>query len=349
MNTIMLGGTAVGDGHPPYIIAEIGSNHNGDMDLCRTADRRGGRRRRRRGQVPVVERVVAHRRRRSTTAIPSTRTRRSTSARCARWCRAYQLTPEQHVDRAGLLRGEGRRVLLQRLLARGGRSARLAGRALLQDRLHGRRQPAAARVRRRASGDRWSSPPAWRPWARSSGRSRRSAATGNDADRPAALRLHLSARLRHHPPAQHRDAARGLRRAGGLQRPHAGARRSPSPPSRSGRAIDREALHPGQGHGRAGTTPSRPTRPSCGPSSRRDGMSSTRSAAADARRDATPRSRSASVSAAASWPGAHSAAATCSTEDDLDGQASRAPASRRTRCGYVRRAETGRSTSRRTT
>lgn len=36
MNTIMLGDTAVGDGYPPYIIAEIGSNHNGDMELCRT-------------------------------------------------------------------------------------------------------------------------------------------------------------------------------------------------------------------------------------------------------------------------------------------------------------------------
>ena len=35
MNTIVLGATAVGDGQPPYVIAEIGSNHNGDMDLCR--------------------------------------------------------------------------------------------------------------------------------------------------------------------------------------------------------------------------------------------------------------------------------------------------------------------------
>ena len=35
MNTIMLGASAVGDGHPPYVIAEIGSNHNGNMDLCR--------------------------------------------------------------------------------------------------------------------------------------------------------------------------------------------------------------------------------------------------------------------------------------------------------------------------
>ena len=35
MKTIKLGNINVGPGYPPYIIAEIGSNHNGDMDLCR--------------------------------------------------------------------------------------------------------------------------------------------------------------------------------------------------------------------------------------------------------------------------------------------------------------------------
>ena len=35
MKTIALGDSVIGDGHPPYVIAEIGSNHNGDMDLCR--------------------------------------------------------------------------------------------------------------------------------------------------------------------------------------------------------------------------------------------------------------------------------------------------------------------------
>ena len=35
MNTVSLGGVLVGAGHPPYIIAEVGSNHNGDMSLCR--------------------------------------------------------------------------------------------------------------------------------------------------------------------------------------------------------------------------------------------------------------------------------------------------------------------------
>jgi N-acetylneuraminate synthase len=35
MNTVKLGQYSVGPGHPPYIIAEAGSNHNGDMALCR--------------------------------------------------------------------------------------------------------------------------------------------------------------------------------------------------------------------------------------------------------------------------------------------------------------------------
>src|ERR1700743_958579 len=35
MNTLKLGDVEVGVGKPPYIIAEVGSNHNGDMDLCR--------------------------------------------------------------------------------------------------------------------------------------------------------------------------------------------------------------------------------------------------------------------------------------------------------------------------
>jgi N,N'-diacetyllegionaminate synthase len=35
MEFLELNGRMVGPGHPPYIIAEIGSNHNGDMGLCR--------------------------------------------------------------------------------------------------------------------------------------------------------------------------------------------------------------------------------------------------------------------------------------------------------------------------
>ena len=34
MKTLRLGNIAVGSGCAPYVIAEIGSNHNGDMGLC---------------------------------------------------------------------------------------------------------------------------------------------------------------------------------------------------------------------------------------------------------------------------------------------------------------------------
>lgn len=35
MKNVKLGDVIVGPGNPPYIIAEVGSNHNGDMDICR--------------------------------------------------------------------------------------------------------------------------------------------------------------------------------------------------------------------------------------------------------------------------------------------------------------------------
>ena len=35
METVSLGDFKIGPGNTPYIIAEVGSNHNGDMDLCR--------------------------------------------------------------------------------------------------------------------------------------------------------------------------------------------------------------------------------------------------------------------------------------------------------------------------
>ncbi|RJP75599.1 MAG: polysaccharide biosynthesis protein [Desulfobacteraceae bacterium] len=35
MEPVNIGNRLIGPNHPPYIIAEIGSNHNGDMDLCR--------------------------------------------------------------------------------------------------------------------------------------------------------------------------------------------------------------------------------------------------------------------------------------------------------------------------
>jgi sialic acid synthase SpsE len=35
MTTVKFGNVEIGPGKPPYVIAEVGSNHNGDMNLCR--------------------------------------------------------------------------------------------------------------------------------------------------------------------------------------------------------------------------------------------------------------------------------------------------------------------------
>ncbi len=59
MEEVKIGSHAVGDGHPCYVIAEIGINHNGDLDTRQAADQRRRRRRLQRGEVPE-----AHRRRR---------------------------------------------------------------------------------------------------------------------------------------------------------------------------------------------------------------------------------------------------------------------------------------------
>src|SRR5579863_6868209 len=35
MKTVNIGGRQVGEGHPCYVVAEIGINHNGDLDIAR--------------------------------------------------------------------------------------------------------------------------------------------------------------------------------------------------------------------------------------------------------------------------------------------------------------------------
>ena len=41
MGAILIGGRSLGDGHPAYVVAEIGINHNGDLDIARSSHRRG--------------------------------------------------------------------------------------------------------------------------------------------------------------------------------------------------------------------------------------------------------------------------------------------------------------------
>ena len=166
--------------------------------------------------------------------------------------RAYQFTPDQHVQAPALVPR-----------ARGSRSAPAPSRGKRWTSWTTSTCPSSRSPRWTSStcrccatwprsGARCSSRPAWPPWARSSRRSRRSATDGNDQIVAAPLRLDLSARARDHPSAQHGDAARRLRRAGGLQRPHAG-HFDPPRRNRPRGVRHREALHPRQGHGRLGS------------------------------------------------------------------------------------------------
>ncbi len=42
MNAVRIGARHVGPGHPIFIVAEIGINHNGDVDLAKRTCRGGG-------------------------------------------------------------------------------------------------------------------------------------------------------------------------------------------------------------------------------------------------------------------------------------------------------------------
>ena len=63
MKPVEIDGIPVGPGCPPYIIAEIGSNHNGDMDLCRRLIDSAAACGAHAVQVSIMDRQVAHCRR----------------------------------------------------------------------------------------------------------------------------------------------------------------------------------------------------------------------------------------------------------------------------------------------
>jgi N,N'-diacetyllegionaminate synthase len=106
VNEIELGGVLVGDGHRPYVIAEIGSNHNGDMDLCRrlidaAADA---------GADAVKfqswsESSLIAREEYDRNLDYADKKKHFGSLR--EMVRAYQLTPEQHVQAQAWCRGRG--------------------------------------------------------------------------------------------------------------------------------------------------------------------------------------------------------------------------------------------------
>jgi N,N'-diacetyllegionaminate synthase len=106
VNTIMLGGTLVGDGQPPYIIAEIGSNHNGDMHLCRKLiDAAAGA-----GAHAVKfqswseSSLIA---REEYERNPDYSDKKKHFGSLLEMVRAYQLTPAQHVEAQSYCRSRG--------------------------------------------------------------------------------------------------------------------------------------------------------------------------------------------------------------------------------------------------
>src|SRR5512139_3443618 len=96
MRRVTLGGVAVGEGFPPYIIAEVGSNHNGDMDLCRRLID---------AAVDAGAHAVKFQSWSETSLIareeyernPSYTDKKKHFGSLREMVRAYQLTPEQHV------------------------------------------------------------------------------------------------------------------------------------------------------------------------------------------------------------------------------------------------------------
>lgn len=102
----MLGGATVGDRLPPYIIAEIGSNHNGDMDLCRR-------------MIDAAADAGAHAvkfqswsessliAREEYDRNPEYSDKTKHFGSLLQMVRAYQLTPAQHVEAQGYCRSRG--------------------------------------------------------------------------------------------------------------------------------------------------------------------------------------------------------------------------------------------------
>ena len=179
MKTVKLGTTVVGENQPPYIIAEIGSNHNGDMDLCRrlidAAAEAGADAVK--FQSWSESSLIANE---EYERNPEYADKKKHFGSLREMVRAYQFTPEQHGEALDYCRRARHRVSLERLLAAGGRPAGQPRRAVHQDRLHGHHQPAAAALRRPRPAGRWSSPPAWPRSARSRRPCEAVEAEGND-------------------------------------------------------------------------------------------------------------------------------------------------------------------------
>ena len=106
MRTVNLGAAAVGGDNRPYIIAEVGSNHNGDMDLCRklidAAAEAGADAVK--FQSWSESSLIANE---EYEANPTYSDKKKHFGSLRQMVRAYQLTPEQHVIASDHARSRG--------------------------------------------------------------------------------------------------------------------------------------------------------------------------------------------------------------------------------------------------
>lgn len=104
MESVSIAGRQVGPGHPPFIVAEIGSNHNGDMTLCRELIRAAA--------ACGADAVKFQSWSRQSLFSSGEYARRARAAAAGeatlqQQVERYQLTPEQHVQVARECREQG--------------------------------------------------------------------------------------------------------------------------------------------------------------------------------------------------------------------------------------------------
>ncbi len=106
MTTVALGDVTVGSDHPPYVIAEIGSNHNGDMDLARQlidAAANAGAHAVKFQSWSESSLIAAEEYERN----PTYSDKKKHFGSLREMVRAYQLTPDQHHEAAEYCRERG--------------------------------------------------------------------------------------------------------------------------------------------------------------------------------------------------------------------------------------------------